>query len=436
MRGSTLVALLLVMAVVSAVPLAAREYDAPTNFFNESGSLFDVADPVGDDKGPGYYTYPLDSRLRRGMFDLTRFVAYEEGKVVTFVIQLRNYIMTEWPNGKGSEDQGFVGNLCDIYIDMDRKPGRGYNQALPGRQIDFSDQMGWEKVILVTPFSQWKVYEELKDKTDDLTFQDMLEHVIIPDYVQVQRDRLVIRINKDFFGKPPSRDWGYQVFSMGFSKVVSTNQMFNRDVRGFATQNDFGGGWDTHGDPPIMDCLVPENEDQYALLKKYRSEPYAEDIVRAQLPFLYPKSESAPSSSGVSGINAPVNRPAAPVAPPTPPVLMTIPAERLPAKPPVAAPLPPVSRPVISLTPADDPLMNDPEFAPVRKPATGAKKPASTTPKKPAAPVSISGTIAGDSSSESGFAPLKKTTAKKAAAKSDVASSSGFLPMKKAPASR
>ncbi|HNV68199.1 MAG TPA: glucodextranase DOMON-like domain-containing protein, partial [Candidatus Ozemobacteraceae bacterium] len=158
-------ALVLILLVFVTVQAEAREYAPPTNYFYEAGSVFDVSDPVGDDKGPGYYTYPLDSRLRRGTFDVTRFYAYEEGKVLTFVIQFRNYVMTEWPNGKGSEDQGFVANLCDIYIDMNRQPGRGYNKALPGRQIEFADQMGWEKMILVTPLSQWRVYEQLKDKT-------------------------------------------------------------------------------------------------------------------------------------------------------------------------------------------------------------------------------------------------------------------------------
>ncbi len=433
--------LVVALLLCASVPVAAREYAAPKNFFHEAGSVFDVSDPVGDDKGPGYYTYPLDTRLRRGTFDMTRFYVYEEGKVLTFVVQFRNYVLTEWPNGKGSEDQGFVANLCDIYIDMDRRPGRGYNKALPGRQIDFADQMGWEKVILVSPLSQWKVYEELKDKTDDLSFQDMLDDVIIPDYIQVQRDRLVIRINKEFLGRPVSREWGYQVFSMGFSHVVGTNQMFNRDVRGFATQNDFGGGWDTLGDPPIIDCLVPEGMDQYELLKKYRSEPYADDIVRAQLPFLYNQPVTAPSAR-TSESAAPVTAAPAPTAPvllALPPTT-SVPAERLPPKPPVPAPAPRVSKPSVSVVPTDDPLMNDPEFAAVSKKPVATKKPTVSTRKTNTSPVSITGTIAGDPQQATGFMPLKKTQTKKTVTggkPSDSADAdSGFVPMKKVPVSR
>jgi len=92
--------------------------DAPVNYFYERGAMLDVIDPIGDDKGPGYYQYPADKRMRRGTFDIKRFSAYEEGDVIVFEIQMRNYIMREWPDSRQSLDQGFVANLWDIYIDI------------------------------------------------------------------------------------------------------------------------------------------------------------------------------------------------------------------------------------------------------------------------------------------------------------------------------
>jgi hypothetical protein len=330
-----------------ATAASARELVPPVNYFGESGALFDQADPVLDDKGPGYYQYPLDSRLPRGTFDLKRFTVYEEGNVVVFVIQMREYIMTVWPDSRRSGEQGFVAQTFDIYLDLDRKPNSGYTQALPGREIEFKDNMGWEKMILVTPLSQFKVYDILKDKTDDLELQNRLEAIIIPDYVQVQRDKIIVRINKDFLGKP-SPLWGYQCFVMGFSEVVSTNTLLNKDVKAFASRDHFGGGWDTYGDPTIIDMIVPEGEDQYALLKEFRSEPFRSEIEYAQVPFCYPplpKGMKAPQET--AGSLAPAPRPAA--------TEITAPPQfsanaRSAAMPPVISPAPILGNPVYATT--------------------------------------------------------------------------------------
>ncbi|MBF0546027.1 MAG: hypothetical protein HQM08_16405 [Candidatus Riflebacteria bacterium] len=252
--------------------------------------LVDVQDPLMDDKGPGYYQYPLDQRIRRGAYDLRRFYAYEDGNLVVFVIQMRDYIMTNWPDGKGlGEELGFVGLLSDIYIDMDGKPGSGHTHALPGRFLDFSENMGWEKMILVSPLSAFRVWDGLKGKTDDPQLTEMIPDIIIPDYIEVQRDKLIIRINKELLGAKPNPQWGFQCFIMGFSPVVSTTQLWNRDVKAFPTQMDFGGGWDTYGDPSVMDLIMPEGYDQYEVLKDFRSEPFLNKIRVAQVPFVYGK---------------------------------------------------------------------------------------------------------------------------------------------------
>ena len=63
------------------------------NYYYESRDLLNIKDPIGDDKGNGYYQYPLDKRLKRGTFDIKNFRVYEEGDVIVFEIQMRNYIL-------------------------------------------------------------------------------------------------------------------------------------------------------------------------------------------------------------------------------------------------------------------------------------------------------------------------------------------------------
>lgn len=283
---------ILLIASLIASTFAGRALVAKplVNYYYEKGSWLDVKDNIGDDKGPGYYQYPLDKRLKRGTFDLKRFSVYEEGNVITFVIQMRNYIMQKWPDRNSSQEQGFVANLWDIYIDIDGIPGSGYQSAIPGRDLDFSDTMGWEKMIIVSPLSETEMFDLLRDKTDELSLQNQISDIIYPDYIRVERDRLIIKISKSKLPGINSKS-GYQCLTMGFYKISSPNRFLNRDVKAFPTKNDFGGGENTYGDPPVMDIIVPKGMSQYKLLRQYRSEPYREDIEYAEIPFVYPESK-------------------------------------------------------------------------------------------------------------------------------------------------
>lgn len=376
--------ILLSLLIASATTLKAAE---KVNYYYESGALLDMADPTGDDKGPGYYQYPLDKRMRRGVFDLKRFTVYEEGQVIVFEIQMRNYIMREWPDTNRSEDQGFVANLWDIYIDIDGAENSGYQHALPGRDLNFTDKMGWEKSILVSPLSEYELFDILRNKTDELDFQNRVDDIVYPDYIKIQRDKAIIKISKL---KLPgiSAKSGFQCLAMGYKKIVSPNRLLNRDVRAFATDDDFGGGHDSYGDPPVMDIIVPEGEDQYKLLRNFRSEPYREDIEYAAVPFVYADGKK---------ISPAMANPEVP--------LVKAPAETLSASPvapkvsmPVAAPVKSVSAPV---------------FAPIAKPvqAPVAVQPAAT--KK-----STSGFVPLKPVATDGFKPMPK-------------SSDGFIPVKK-----
>lgn len=409
MRRFLLTALFAVAAGMA--PGSAAASQPPVNYFGESSPLIDVRDPVADDRGPGYYTYPLDKSIRRGTFDLKRFTVYEEGDVVVFSIQMREYIKTALESGRrgDGEEQGFVVNSFDIYVDTDRKRGSGWNKALPGRDLLFSDGMGWEKMILVTPLAQFYAYDIIKNKTEEIGFQDMVPDIILPDYVQVQRDRIIVRVSKEYFGTKPGPDWGVQCLVMGFSRVVSPNRMLNMDVKAFATPKDFGGGWDTYGDPPVIDMIVsgdPEDADrrQYEILKAYRSEPYRGEIEYAMIPFVYGREKpTKPTNAGTVDNPAILAEPPV-VRPPTPqnrpPALILPDGVPAPVKKPVAAPAKPMkSGPTTGTTSADG-------FLPIRK-AT----PAAGTPKA-GTPAPASGT----------FQPLKK--------KSDAPT--GFMPIRKA----
>ncbi len=298
---------ILAFSIVLAAVCSAQSRNEPVNYFYESKALLDMSDPVGDDKGPGYYQYPLDKRMRRGTFDLKKFTVFEEGDVIVFEIQMRNYIMREWPDTGKSEDQGFVANMWDIYIDIDGRENSGYKMALPGRDLMFSDNMGWEKVVMATPLSEYELFDILRNKTDELEFQNRVEDIVYPDYIRVQRDKVILKIAKK---KLPgiSEKSGYQCLVMGFKKIVSPNRLLNRDVRAFSTQEDFGGGHDTFGDPPVMDIIVPEGIEQYQVLRDFRSEPFREDISYTSIPFVYQGGKKQSPQPSLPSVKEPVNK--------------------------------------------------------------------------------------------------------------------------------
>lgn len=256
------------------------------NYYYESGSLLEIKDPIGDDKGNGYYQYPLDKRLKRGTFDIKQFRVFEEGEVIVFEIQMRNYIMRTWEDTGKSDDQGFVANLWDIYIDIDGIEKSGYDSALPGRSVLFADKMGWEKVIIISPMNFSALEEILRDKTDELDFQDQINDIIVPDYVEIQGDKIITKISKRKLPRISEKS-GFQCFSMGYKNVVSGNRLLNRDVKAFPTQDDFGGGSNNYGEPTVIDMIVPNDENQYKILKNYTTANFEDDIRYAEVPFVY-----------------------------------------------------------------------------------------------------------------------------------------------------
>jgi hypothetical protein len=46
---------------------------------------------------------------------------------------------------------GFYTFNLDVYVDVDRMPGSGRTEALPGRKLSFDAASAWDKVIVLTP---------------------------------------------------------------------------------------------------------------------------------------------------------------------------------------------------------------------------------------------------------------------------------------------
>jgi len=97
-----------------------------------------IADPAGDDNGPGTYTYPTDSAFNAGSFDLTGLQVYSDGDTVRFVTTTAGRIGNPW-GGDGMSTQ-----RLNIYLRADASTAT--TALLPGTNT--SAEGAWTHAIV------------------------------------------------------------------------------------------------------------------------------------------------------------------------------------------------------------------------------------------------------------------------------------------------
>ncbi len=108
--------------------------------------LLDVADPDGDDAGPGNYAYPTFAGFRPGAFDIQRFQVFDSGDTVTFRLRTRDLSET-FGSPLGAQ-------LVDVYV---RVPGAATTStaaAHPLRNFAIAPAFAWSRLIQVQGFGQ------------------------------------------------------------------------------------------------------------------------------------------------------------------------------------------------------------------------------------------------------------------------------------------
>jgi glucan 1,4-alpha-glucosidase len=108
--------------------------------------LLDVADPDGDDAGPGNYAYPTFAGFRPGAFDIQGFQVFDSGESVTFRLRTRDLSET-FGSPLGAQ-------LVDVYV---RVPGAATTStaaAHPLRNFSISPLFAWSRLIQVQGFGQ------------------------------------------------------------------------------------------------------------------------------------------------------------------------------------------------------------------------------------------------------------------------------------------
>ncbi len=208
-------------------------------------TVLTVADPSGDDYGPGFYTYPLDGVFGAGCFDLLTFtVGYDEENIV-FKFELAGPVENVWNSPNGLSVQTF-----DIYIDQDGPGGGGARLLLPGRNAALAEGDGWEYAIWVEGWypGLYRAGADGKPEQVDTPF------AIIADPVQ---RKVTVRVPKEVLGETPEA-WRYLAVVLGQEGYPASGVWRVRDVEPMAAQWRFGGGPADTNHTRIIDWAWPD----------------------------------------------------------------------------------------------------------------------------------------------------------------------------------
>jgi len=245
-----------------------------------------LLDPVGDDNGPGNYTYPTDPVYVPGSFDLTKVDIEDTGDNVIFKVSVNAPISNPW--GMAS---GFSVQMVEIYIDTDHKPGSGFTKTMAGIDVLFPKDAGWEKCVLISPQPPSRVKDEVASKSGDLA-----PGLVVPVSIVPSGSTLIATVRKADLGIPQP-GWGYQVLMQSNEGFPEKDIVLARMVNEYNGQHRFGGGSDFRGDPQVMDMLVPpakgepdEISKQHDMLSKYHADEDTAKIIYAVVPMVYPEA--------------------------------------------------------------------------------------------------------------------------------------------------
>ncbi len=239
--------------------------------------LVDIKDPVGDDHGPGNYTYPTDPVFKPGVFDLTRFQLIEQEDSYLMVFYFRNLGDNPW-NGPN----GFSLQMIEAYFDF-RKGGnssavKAYKNG-PGSNVNLDPDHPWDVAIRV---EGWEDYVFLPNGT---AVKGILKISVDP-----TKNAIMVAIPKEYMKLNVSHGL-YGAVLIGSQDGYGIDHW--RDVAVKAAQWRIGGG-DTDAiiagvAPRVMDLLVPPGfkPTQEQQLQSYNAENGTRATVR-MIPMISP----------------------------------------------------------------------------------------------------------------------------------------------------
>lgn len=219
--------------------------------------FLEVIDPLGDDYGPGTYTYPTDAVFTAGSYDLEQFTVGTEGEQLVIDLDVVAPIQNPWGSPRNLSVQTF-----DVYIDTDPGTDNGQRRLIDGRNASVGEGTGWEFGITIEGWEP-AIYvagaegtvEETRPSFDVAVFGD--------------EGRVVARIPLSIFGPGDPASWAYGAVVLSQEGFPSSGVRRVRDVEASAQQFRLGGAPADANHTRIIDVATATAGEQEQLLSDY-----------------------------------------------------------------------------------------------------------------------------------------------------------------------
>jgi hypothetical protein len=291
--------------------------------------LWALPDPSGDDHGDGDLRYPGSADFEPGELDLLELRALPAagGTLLeaTFARPIRRpdgrLVSSTGQTLEQAAPLGFFTFNIDVYVDIDRIPGSGRTDTLPGRKAQIDPNFAWERAICFTPRpheasallrSLWRraaekksadrkeVLDEAAVRLQEARVEAETAKVFFPTRVWVSGSRVAFFVPEDALLGKAEAGYGYVVLVTGADVALrfdvaalvrltpTVSSLFALPVVPGYSLESFGGGHRNDPlQPPIVDLVVPPGTGQEAVLKRppEPGQPYLlPGVVPAELP--------------------------------------------------------------------------------------------------------------------------------------------------------
>lgn len=211
-----------------------------------STPVFETIDPVGDDHGPGSYTYPTDTVFSAGNFDIEKFSVSVDPANLIFTFKMVGDIPNSWNSGNNLSLQTF-----DVYIDKDPGQGSGNRLLLPGRNAALQQGDGWEYAVWA---EGWTPGVFAPDPATGEPKQLNMSYKVI---VDPAAKTVTLRVPLETLGEGDPTTWGYAALVASQDGYPSTGVWRIRDIQANAAQWKFGGATEDVNHTRIIDLVWP-----------------------------------------------------------------------------------------------------------------------------------------------------------------------------------
>ncbi|HXM57251.1 MAG TPA: glucodextranase DOMON-like domain-containing protein, partial [Candidatus Dormibacteraeota bacterium] len=135
----------LTVAATTTAGATGRAQVAVVSDFVNGTTLLDVADPAGDDSGPGTYAYPTAADFHAGAFDIRRFQVIDAGSDVFLRLQVGDLSPT-FGSPLGAQ-------LVDVFVRDPSKAATSTSPPFPSRNYSIAPAAAWSSRLEVQGFA-------------------------------------------------------------------------------------------------------------------------------------------------------------------------------------------------------------------------------------------------------------------------------------------